>query len=107
MLRARFRNLEDPRYQIFGRNFVDEDLLSGDPDDVVRYEIRIPAVANTFKKGHRIRIAVMNALDNYNFPNSNTGGDESHVTETVIGKMAIHHSKEHPSHVLLPILPEN
>jgi len=106
MLRARFRNLEDPRYQIFGSNFVDEELLSGDPDDVVRYEIRIPAVANTFKKGHRIRIAVMNALDNYNFPNSNTGGDEAHVTETVVGKMVIHHTPEHPSHVVLPVLPE-
>jgi putative CocE/NonD family hydrolase len=105
-LRARFRNLEDPRYQIFGSNFVEEELLSGDPDDVVRFEIRIPAVANTFKKGHRIRIAVMNALDNYNFPNSNTGDDEAHVTETVVGKMVIHHTPEHPSHVVLPVLPE-
>jgi len=106
MLRARFRNLEDPRYQIFGSNFVEQELLSGDPDDVVRYEIRIPAVANTFAKGHRIRISVMNALDNYNFPNSNTGGDEAHVTDTVVGTMTIHHSPQHPSHVLLPILPE-
>ena len=56
------------------------------------------------KKGHRIRIAVMNACDNYSFPNSNTGENEAYVNRTVVGTMAIHHSPAHPSHVLLPIL---
>ncbi len=57
-----------------------------------------------FKKGHRIRIAVMNALDNYYFPNSNTGGDEGTARHTVIGTMRIHHSADYPSHVSLPVL---
>jgi putative CocE/NonD family hydrolase len=105
MLRARFRCLEDPRHQIFGSNFTKEQLLSGDFDDVVRYEIAIPSVANTFQKGHRIRIALMNALDNYGFPNSNTGEHEAYVTRTVVGTMAIHHSPGQASHVVLPVLP--
>lgn len=104
-LRARFRNLADPTYHVFGSNFEKEELLSGDLTDVVRYEISIPSIANTFKKGHRIRIAVMNAHDNYSFPNSNTGGDEGLVTKTVPGKMHIHHSPDHPSHVILPMMP--
>ena len=104
VLRARFRNLDDTEYHVFGSNFETEVLLSANIDEVVRYEIAIPSVANTFKKGHRIRIAVMNALDNYSFPNSNTGGDEGYVTETVIGNMQIHHSNEYPSHVILPVL---
>lgn len=104
VLRARFRNLDDTEYHVFGSNFEKEVLLSANIDEVVRYEIAIPSVANTFKKGHRIRIAVMNALDNYSFPNSNTGGDEGYVTETVIGHMQIHHSSEYPSHVILPVL---
>ena len=104
-LRARFRKLEDTDYHVFGSNFETEDFLSGDISDVVRYEISIPAIANTFKKGHRFRIAVMNAHEGYSFPNSNTGGEEGYVTETVVGAMQLHHTKAYPSHVILPILP--
>lgn len=103
-VRARFRNLEDPRYRARGSNFEREELLSGNPDHVVRYQIGVKGVANTFRKGHRIRIAIMNALDNYTFPNSNTGDDEALVTRTVAGRMAIHHSQLHPSHIVLPVL---
>jgi len=106
-LRARFRKLEDTDYHVFGSNFETEELLSGDIKDVVRYEISIPSIANTFKKGNRIRIAVMNAHDNYSFPNSNTGGDEGYVTETVVGEMQIHHTPDYPSHVILPVLPKS
>jgi hypothetical protein len=102
-VRARFRNLDDPRFRAQGSNFEREELLSGNPADVVKYEIGVKGVANTFKKGHRIRIAVMNALDGYTFPNSNTGGDEARVTGTVVGNMAVHHSRLYPSHVVLPV----
>jgi putative CocE/NonD family hydrolase len=104
-LRARFRDLEDTTYHVFGSNFESERFLSGDPAEVVRYEISIPSVANTFRKGHRIRIAIMNAHDNYSFPNSNTGGEEGFVTDTIAGNMAIHHSGTYPSHVILPVMP--
>jgi len=102
-IRARFRHLDDPRFRAQGSNFEREELLSGNPADVVKYEIGVKGVANTFKKGHRIRIAVMNALDGYTFPNSNTGGDEARVTESVVGNMAVHHSRSYPSHVVLPV----
>ena len=105
VLRARFRNLEDPTYHVFGSNFEKEELLTGDINDVVRYEISIPSIANTFRKGHRIRIGVTNAHNNYSFPNSNTGGDEGYVTETMIGTMHLHHTQKYPSHVILPVLP--
>ncbi len=103
-LRARFRHLQDPRFRAQGSNFESERLLSGNAADVVKYEIGVRGVANTFKKGHRIRVAIMNALNNYTFPNSNTGGDEARVTETVVGNMGIHHSRLHSSHVILPVL---
>jgi hypothetical protein len=103
-VRARFRGLEDPLYRGRGSNFERAELLSGDPGDVVKYQIGIKGVANTFRKGHRIRIAIMNALNNYTFPNSNTGGDEARVTETVVGNMALHHSRLYPSHVVLPVI---
>lgn len=104
-VRARFRTLADPQYRAQGENFAREELLSGDSAQVVRYRIGVKGVANTFKKGHRIRIAVMNAMGNYTFPNSNTGEHEGMVMRTVPGRMGIHHSAAHPSHVVLPVLP--
>lgn len=105
LIRARFRGLDDPVYKVEGSNFETEELLSGDPNDVVRYEFSLPAVANTFKPGHRIRIAVMNALDNYSFPNSNTGQHEAYATTTVPGTMSLHHSPGRASNVRFYILP--
>ena len=104
MLRARFRNLEDKWFHVFGSNFEKEEMLSGNMSDIVRYEISLRNTAVTFKKGHCIRIAVMNACDNYCFPNSNTGGEEAYVTETVVGTMVVHHSAEHPSYIMLPVV---
>lgn len=104
MLRARFRNLEDKMHHVFGSNFEKEELLSGNMADVVRYDISMLSIAAALKKGHRLRIGVTNACDGYSFPNSNTGEHEAYVTETVVGTMAIHHDKKHPSHVILPII---
>jgi uncharacterized protein len=104
-LRARFRELRDPQYRTGDGDFAREVLLSGDPADVVRYRIGVKGIANTFKRGHRIRIAVMNAMANYTFPNSNTGGDEARATTTVPGRMGVHHTRAYPSHVILPVLP--
>lgn len=104
-LRARFRTLEDPVHRSVGSNFAREELLSGNASDVVRYRIGVKGVANTFRRGHRIRLAIMNAMHNYTFPNSNTGEDEALVTRTVVGTMGIHHSAPYPSHVVLPVIP--
>jgi putative CocE/NonD family hydrolase len=102
VLRARFREVEDKQHHVFGSNFEHEKLLSGDPTEVVRYDIGLRSIANTFKKGHRIRVGIMNAL--YSVPNSNTGRNEATVTETVVGKMAIHHSAGQASHIVLPVM---
>lgn len=104
-MRARFRDGDDKVHHVLGANYEVETLLSGDLNDVVRYDISLRGIANMFRKGHRIRIAIMNALDNDAFPNSNTGKNEATVTETVIGRMAIHHSAGYASHIVLPVLP--
>jgi putative CocE/NonD family hydrolase len=105
LIRARFRNLDDPVHKISGSNFTTEEFLSGDVTDVVRFRFSLPSIANTFKAGHRVRIAVMNALDNYSFPNSNTGEHEAYVSRTVVGTMSLHHSPDRASHVVLPVVP--
>ncbi len=103
-LRARFRNLEDPDYHVFGSNFETEELLSGDPGDIVRYEIRMLDLAHTFKAGHRIRVSVMNASEHYCYPNSNTGENEAYTTRKVVGTMAIHHGIHCFSRIILPVI---
>jgi len=57
-----------------------------------------------FQKGHRIRVEVTSS----NFPkfvrNLNTGGNNYDESEGVIAHNTVHHSAEHPSYVVLPIV---
>jgi putative CocE/NonD family hydrolase len=72
---------------------------------VYKVQINLDATSNVFKKGHRIRVQVSSS----DFPlferNLNTGGNNYDETEWVVAKNTIHHSKEYPSHIVLPIIP--
>jgi putative CocE/NonD family hydrolase len=65
------------------------------------------STSNYFEKGHSIRIEVSSS----NFPrfvrNLNTGGNNYDEKEGVIARNSIHHSKEYPSVVKLPIVKES
>lgn len=56
-----------------------------------------------FGKGHRIRVEVTSS----NFPkflrNLNTGGDNVTEKNVVVATNQVHHSKEHPSYIELPV----
>ena len=73
---------------------------------VYKVQINLDATSNVFKKGHRIRVQVSSS----DFPlferNLNTGGNNYDETEWVIAENTIHHSKEYPSHIVLPIIPD-
>ena len=70
------------------------------------YEIKMTplSTSNYFQKGHRIRIEVSSS----NFPrfdrNMNTGGDTYDETKGIVATNAIHHSRQHPSQIRLPIV---
>jgi uncharacterized protein len=74
------------------------------PGEVYEVEVDLQATAHRFRAGHRVRIEVSSS----NFPgfdrNLNTGGDNVTETEWRIAENAIHHSPEHPSHLLLPVV---
>jgi len=57
-----------------------------------------------FKKGHRIRLEVSSS----NFPrfgrNLNTGGKNYDETEWIVAENTVHHSEEHPSYLMLPVI---
>jgi uncharacterized protein len=93
IIRARYRE-----------GFTEPKLL--EPGKVYEYEIEVGVTGNVFRKGHQIRLEISSS----NFPrfdrNPNTGRDVGTETELRQARQTIHHSKAHPSHILLPVIPE-
>lgn len=71
------------------------------------YEVRVGPLATStyFPPGHRIRVEISSS----NFPrfgrNLNTGGNNYDESEGVVAHNAVHHSPEHPSRIVLPVVP--
>jgi hypothetical protein len=101
VLRARCR---DPQR---GGTFNPEKLSAIEPGQVHEYTIEFwRATANLFKKGHRIRLEVSSSYYPYYLRNLNTGADNLGLeTRSVVARQRIHHNKEYPSHVVLPVIP--
>lgn len=80
----------------------DEPLV---PGEVYRYEIDLWATSNVFLKGHQIRVQVSSS----NFPqfdrNTNLYGPFAQQAEYIIAEQTIYHSKQYPSHIVLPVIP--
>lgn len=72
---------------------------------VYSVDIELQPTSNYFEAGHRIRIEVSSS----NFPfyarNLNTGANNNTTTEMRVAHTRIMHSREHPSHIVLPIVP--
>jgi putative CocE/NonD family hydrolase len=66
--------------------------------------ISVGATSNYFGPGHRIRLEVSSS----NFPqfdrNLNIGGNNAEGTHWVIATNTVHHSKEYPARLLLPVV---
>jgi hypothetical protein len=91
-IRARYRD------SLTGPSFLEEGVA-------YKFEVPVGATSNVFKKGHRIRLEISSS----NFPefgrNLNTGADNGTTSEIMKANQAIYHDAEHPSHLLLPIIP--
>ncbi len=92
ILRARYRN-----------GMTNEVLLT--PDEVERFEIDLWVTSNVFQPGHRIRVEISSS----NFPrfdrNPNSGKPFGTDTELLSATQTILHDAEHPSHLVLPVIP--
>ncbi len=93
MIRARYRE-----------SLTDPTLL--EPDSVYEYEIDLGVTGNVFRKGHRIRLEVSSS----NFPrfdrNLNTGHAFGTDAQMRTAHQTVYHSREYPSHILLPVIPQ-
>jgi putative CocE/NonD family hydrolase len=75
------------------------------PDQIYEYKIDLWSTSNVFLKGHKIRLEVSSS----NFPrfdrNLNTGKDPATDSEMVKATNTILHDSEHPSALMLPVVP--
>ena len=76
-----------------------------EPGKVYEYKIDLWATSNVFLKGHRIRVEVSSS----NFPrfdrNLNTGKSAAESAEFVRAANTVLHDSEHPSALVLPVVP--
>lgn len=87
ILRARYRNLDEP------------ELL--DPGRIYSFEIDMWATANRFKAGHRLRVDISSADFPHYDRNSNRAGESGNP---IPAQQTIYHDSEHPSHLLVCVL---
>ena len=75
------------------------------PGAVEAYVIEMGATSNIFLAGHRLRVEISSS----NFPrfdrNPNTGHPLGQDSELRPATQTIFHDAEHPSHILLPVIP--
>lgn len=90
--RARFRNGTDKPEMM-------------EPGEIYEFKIDMWDTSNLFMAGHRIRVEVSSS----NFPrynrNLNTGNPVETDTDVRVAHQSMYHDAEHPSHVLLPVIP--
>jgi putative CocE/NonD family hydrolase len=75
------------------------------PGSIYPLTVKLYPTSNVFKKGHRIRVDISSS----NFPrfdvNPNTGEALADHRRLQTAVNTIYHDAEHPSHILLPIIP--
>ena len=91
-LRARFRN-----------SVKKPELLK--PGQIYEYKLDLWQTGITVPAGARVRVEVASAAFPVFSRNLNTGGHNETETKFVAAKQTIYHDKQHPSHVLLPVIP--
>lgn len=92
IIRCRYRN-----------SFEHEELMQ--PGEIYSVQITLPPTSNLFAAGHRIRLDISGS----NFPrfdvNPDTGEPIGRQTHHVVAHNAVYCDREHPSQVVLPIIP--
>ena len=76
-----------------------------EPGQVYAFRFPLYPTGNVFAAGHRIRLDISSS----NFPrfdvNPNTGGPLGRERRAVVAHQCIYHDPEHPSHLVLPVIP--
>jgi putative CocE/NonD family hydrolase len=76
------------------------------PGQVYRYRIDCWNTAQVFKAGHRIGLTVASSAFPKFARNLNTGAPLGMTSEMAVAEQVIYHDAEHPSAMILPIIPK-
>jgi uncharacterized protein len=97
-------NLTDGILRARYRDSVEKPQLL-EPGRAYEITIEVGNTSNLFRKDHQIRVEIASG----NFPrysrNTNTGRQPEKDTETRVAQQTIWHDADHPSHLVLPVLP--
>ena len=75
-----------------------------EPGKIYEYHLDLWHTGITIGKGERLRAEVASASFPMFSRNLNTGGHNETETEYISATQTIYHDREHPSHVLLPVI---
>jgi len=92
IIRARFRD-----------SFEREVLM--EPGEVYRFIVDLWSTSVVFNQGHRLRVAVSSSNAPRFDPNPNTGDLLRASDRTTVAVNTIYHDVDHPSHIVLPVIP--
>jgi putative CocE/NonD family hydrolase len=76
-----------------------------EPGRVYAYDLDLWNTCQLYQKGHRIRIEISSSAFPKYDRNLNTGEALGKTTSMKVAEQKIYHDREHPSHVVLPIVP--
>lgn len=100
---GRAYNLDETIQRVRYREGYDKEVFM-EKDKVYEINLTPMATSNFFEKGHSIRIEVSSS----NFPrfarNLNTGGKNYDEKQGVVARNRVHHSKQFPSQIRLPMV---
>jgi putative CocE/NonD family hydrolase len=98
-------NLEDGIVRARFRDSLKKESLMR-PGEINAFTIKLYPTSNVFKKGHRIRVDISSS----NFPrfdvNPNSGEPLNEHRRMVTATNTLFHDKDHPSHIVLPVIPK-
>jgi len=97
-------NLNDDGFRLRYRDGFDKKLLM-EPGAVCRIALPNMVVGHHFPPGHRIRLDISSSCFPLYERNLNTGGNNHDEAEWVVAENTVHLGGDHPSHVVLPVLP--
>lgn len=75
------------------------------PGEVYEYRINVWPTSNLFGKGHKIRLEISSSDYPQFAPNPNTGEPFGATATTQTAIQMVLHDAEHPSSVILPVIP--
>jgi uncharacterized protein len=100
-------NLMSPGLDVLRASYRNEKLQPEylDPHAIVRLDLDRLLTSNTFLAGHRIRVQLSGAFFPHFTRNLQSGSSESTTSKAVPCRIRVRHSKDHPSRIVLPVVP--